>query len=399
MKFLTKNFSIKLVCLLAAAILWVYVVSTQSSIAKFPGAVKIKAINNQPGLVAVYDVKRVEIKVMTQSSNWKKLSADSFSAYIDLSGYDSGTHEVPVNVVSSVPDVQIVEKNPEKVLVTLEPLITKTVPVNKKIEGKAAPGMAVGSVVFLPELVEIKGAKTLVENTREVLAKINLNGEETDFTRKIPLILPDDNDDIEIVPSETEANISIVKGSDIKSVGVKVNTTGNPKEGYFVSNIKLEPSVLDATGPIEVLNELKYLETLPVDVSNASSSISTEAMVKLPNGVILQGQSFSKVKVEIAISPLEVYRDISTGNFQALGGSNFDISFFSPPAVTIKCFGPITILNGLKPSDVVINLNFSNKTKDQNNEINFDLSGDNILVPKGVSVMDITPKKIAVKVK
>jgi len=86
-KLLTKNLWIKLFCLLAAILLWVYVAAGQSAVGKFPGNIEIRAINVPSGLVAIFDNQSVEIKIMADSATWRKLSADSFTAYVDLTSY------------------------------------------------------------------------------------------------------------------------------------------------------------------------------------------------------------------------------------------------------------------------------------------------------------------------
>lgn len=398
-KFLTKNLSIKIICLAAAAILWIYVATAQNSVAKFPGSIKIKIFNTQTNLVAVYDVKNVEIKVMTDSANWRKLSAESFSAYVDLSSYSAGTYEVPISVVSSVSGVQIVEKKPDKILVSLEPVLSKEVPVFKKIEGNAAEGMTAGMVVFNPDKVIVHGAKSLVENIQEVTAKVVLNGESAKFSKKVSLSIPgmrEGDEAIEINPAEVDADISIIKGANIKSVGVKPSIKGTPKTNYFISDIVVNPSVVDITGSTNSISDIKFLETTTIDISNITDNISKDVLLKLPDGTSLSDSSASNVHVEIKISSIGVTREITISNFKYLN-SNFDISSVNPQEVIVKCFGSSALFDNLDKSAVSVLLNFNNKSPNTFGEIYFDLSPGDISVPAGIEVREVITKNITAR--
>ena len=400
-KLFTKNLGIKIICLVGAAILWIYVATAQNSVAKFPGSVKIKVFNTQTNLVAVYDVKEVEIKVMTDSANWQKLSAESFSAYVDLSSYKAGTYEVPINVVSSVSGVQIVEKKPDKILISLETVLDKEVPVVKKITGNAAEGMTAGTVLLSPDKATIRGAKSLVDNIQEVTAEVVLNGESADFTKKVPLSAVDSSNSgrtVEITPSEVEAKVFIVKGSNIKSVGVKPTIKGTPKTNYFISDIVVNPSVVDITGPSISIADIKSLETSSIDIAGAVDTISKDVLLKLPSGVSLSDSSISTVHVEIKISSISITRDITTSNFKYSNNSQ-EIASLSSGEVIIKCSGSSAVFDNLDKTAISVLLNFDKKTPNTFGEVYFDLSPSDITVPAGVEIITITTKNITAKMK
>ncbi len=400
-KFLTKNLAIKIICLVAAASLWIYVATAQNSVAKFPGSVKIKVFNTQTSLVAVYDVKEVEIKVMTDSANWRKLSAESFSAYVDLSSYTAGTYEVPINVVSSVSGVQVVEKKPDKILISLEPVLSKEVPILKKIEGNAAEGMTAGIVTFNPDKAVIRGAKSLVENIQEATAKVALSGESTSFSKKITLSISgveESDGAVEITPSEVTTEVSIIKGANIKSVGVKPSVKGSPKTNYFISDIVVNPNVVDVTGSTVSISDIKFLETTVVDIGNATADITKDVLLKLPSGVSLLDPSTSSVQVEIKISSISVTRDIVTSSFKHIN-NNLDVASINPGEVTIKCSGNLALFDNLDKSSVSVLLNFENKIPNTFGEIYFDLLPSDISVPSGMEIIGVTTKNITARIR
>lgn len=398
----TKNILIKIICLSAATFLWLYVALAQNNTAKLPGTIPIKAFNSRQSLIAVYDIKSVEIKITADSSNWKNLSADSFSAYVDLSGYSAGTFEVPVNVVSSVSGVQVIEKTPDKILVSLEPVTSKEVSISKKIEGSAADGMTVGSVIFSPTKVSIQGAKSAIENISEVIAPIQLNGESDDFERNVSLALPENKAGQSIVnisPPETLAQISIIKGSGVKTVGVKVNVTGNPQSSYYISDIKVTPSVVDIAGLSGIVSETKYLETASVDVSNITAALTKEVQLSLPDGVYLSGKASTSVQVEIKLAEANGIQEISTSNFNLLNANGSSIITSTPAEIKIRFTTTASLAGVIRPDDFRISLDLSKKNPTPNGSCTFDVTKDMISAPAGVLILEIIPSSLLIRTK
>src|SRR3989304_1312344 len=159
MKFITDNFWVKVLALLCAISLWVYVSASENQIAEFPGSIPIEAKNTPSGLAAIYDTNRVKIKIQAPFETFNRLNADNFEAYIDLAGFEKGTYDVEVRVNINVSNVTVIEKDPDKIIVRLEPVLTKTVPVSVKFEGEAASGFVPGEPQIAPEEVEASGAE------------------------------------------------------------------------------------------------------------------------------------------------------------------------------------------------------------------------------------------------
>jgi len=399
-KTLTKNLWIKIFCLFAATVLWIYIAAGQNTVGKYPGSIKIKAINTPSGLIAIYDVKTVDIKIMAEPSIWSKLSGDSFSAFVDLSSQQEGTYELPVNIVSSVAGVSVVEKSPEKIIVSLETIVTKEVPINKKVEGSAGEGLVAGNVDITPGAVTVRGPKSIVNNISEGSILVRLNGESDKFTKNFQVVAFDEQgeaiDNVEFDPAEVLATVAIVKASNNKTVGVRVKTSGVPKTGYYVSNISVAPSTIDITGPASLLSDLTYIETLPVDLTNQSSDLEKDVGLSIKNGLALQAGSPSKVHVKISFLRNEVTKEISA-TIEPTGLGAYKISTISPSEVKVLCTGPSDAIGGLESSDVVLTLDFSDK-RPSNGSINFNISPTSFKTPEGISVISAVPSSLAVTI-
>lgn len=394
---LTHNLTIKILCLTSSAFLWVYVAAGQNTVAKFPSSLTIKTMNIPAGLTAVYDTKVLEIKIMAEPSIWRKLSADSFSAFVDLSQASAGTIETPVNVISSVPGVQIVEKTPASILISLEPVVSKEVEINKKIEGSVGEGLAPGNISLEPEKVTIKGAKSLIDNIGEATAIIFLNGESESFKKSISVLAEDERGEaiknIEFSPSEVTAQVAVVRASNNKTVGIKVKTSGTAKSGYYIAGITVEPSVVDVIGPKAILDTVNYLETYSIDLAGASEEISREVNLNVADGLALQSGVSPKVRIKITFAEVPITRQFVV----AVGADNVDGSLkivsISPAEVSVLLSGGVDALGSIKSADIIGAIDLKGKSA---GIYSFNLSADNFKVPAAAVFSSALPSSVSI---
>lgn len=396
-KYLFENLAVKIICLFSATILWVYLAASQSTIARFPGNIPIIANNTPSGLVAIYDQKSVEIKVMAEPDAWQNLSIDSFSANIDLAGFTEGTFEVPVNVVSKNRGVTIVEKTPAKIIVTLEPLASKEVTVSSRLKGEASLGLVAGKISFNPNEVTIRGAKSIVESISEVYALIELTGEDTDFMRKISLFVDDEKTTgyIEITPNEVMADVAIIKGSNIRTAGIKPNISGKLKDNYQIEKISVNPTVVEITGTYENISTITQIETIKIDISGLESSFEKEVSLVLPSGIALLDSKFQKVLVKIDVVPITTSKDfvVSKFSYQNIDQSKIKSKNFKEISVTLK--GPITSINTIDQRLLEATFDFKNFSSFSGSGATFDITSKMLNLPGGVEVTLSDPKTVS----
>jgi len=399
-KKLIKNSGIKAFCLVAATVLWIYVSAGQNTIGKFPGNIRIKTMNIPSGFEAIYDIKSANIKIMAEPSVWNKLSADSFSAYVDLSSRAEGVYELPVVVTSSVPGVSIVGIDPDRIMVRLEPIISKEVDIRAKIEGAAGEGLIAGTITLDPAKTTIQGAKSVINGISEAIAVVRLDGEKDNFERTIILSAYDEDsvaiENIQFSPPEVKASIPIVKASNNKTVGIKVQITGSPKAGYYLSEISTNPNTIDIVGQPNVLSDINFIETSPLDIGGTDSVFEKDANLILKSGVSLQSGTSNKVKVKLTISKIEVSKEIEATIAPINLVTNYQISSINPSSVKVVCYGSADTINNLKSNDVVLSLDFSNRRFTENpTTVNFEIASANFKVPAGVTVGSFTPSFVS----
>jgi len=396
-RLITHNLGMKFVALFLASGLWIFVAASANNVAKFPGSIPVKTVNLSPNLVAIYDTKEVSIKLSADPTIWKQLSSDDFNAFIDLNGLSAGTYDLKVAVSANKPNIQVVEVNPDMVMVRIEPIEKKEVPIAAVISGQAADGLTTGNIDFTPDKVEISGPKSIVDTIGTVSAEIKLAGEAESFSRTVPLKILNDKGEVisgvTINPVETTVAVKIVKAGNNKTVGIKVLTTGFPASGYYISNIVCDPATIDVIGQDSALRQIQSIETLPIDISNQSETLAKSVALTLPSGISLQKDANQKVKVTISFSGSPITKEINaTINNQNMA-SGLKVSSLTPATIKVIVSGLSNILDPLSSSDVVLNLDLTGKTV---GTVGIDITKEMFKLPTGVSIVSFLPSSISV---
>lgn len=392
MKILTHNFWIKLFAVICATILWVYVSSSENKIADFPGSIPIEPKNIPSGLAPIYDQQRVKVKVQAPLEVWNRLNADTFEAYIDLTGLDKGTHEVEVKVVSKISNVLIIEKDPNKIIVRLEELLTKKVPVIVRFEGEVKKGFAPGEPEVIPKDVLISGAASLIEEVSEATAKVALTSSDEIIEKTVSVAVYDERGEkirsIDCTPKMVKVKVSIIPASETKTVGIKVKTKGRPKPNYFISKIETIPATVEISGSESSLKSILFIETKEIDIEGLDKDIEREVELIIPLGITLHQKT---VRVKLGVSQNTVEREI--GATLRTTGTSLTVVSISPSVIKVIVSGPIDIINSLTASDVSITFNLSGKSAGSHL---VNITKDMIMLPAGCVAMSWLPSAVMI---
>jgi len=398
-RFITNNFGAKLLAVFLAVGMWTFVAISNNNVVKFPGSVPVKAINTPAGHVAIFDTKEVNLKIATETGVLRQLSSENFSAFIDLNGQSSGIHDSKVIVNVNIPNIQIIEVDPETVVVRIEALIEKVVGINAVYSGQVIDGKTVGGVDFDTEEVKISGPKSQVDLITNVTAEIKLNGEADNFTQDVRLkALNDRNEEvseISIEPKNVNAKMRIVKAGNSKTVGIKIITQGMPASGYYVNSIITDPLTVDIIGQDVSLRQTQTIETQPIDITNKKSEMIKNVNLVLPSGISLQKDANPRVKVTIGFAQNQVSRELTaTINYQNLNPS-LRVNTLNPSSVKVIVVGQTEQINLLNSSEVVLNLDLTNKST---GTFGIDISKEMFKVPEGVIIASYLPSSVSINI-
>jgi YbbR domain-containing protein len=206
-----------------------------------------------------------------------------------------------------------------------------------------------------PSSVAVSGAASLVSQIDEVRAAMDISGATETIQRDVALVAVDENGEpvsgVTITPLDVNVTQPIFLQGGYRNVIVRVVTEGQPANGYKLTNITVSPlNVVVFSSDPQLVNDLPgYVETEPVDLTDAVDDIDTYVVINLPEGVTMVGDQF--VLVQVSIAAIEGSLTISLP-VNPIGLLPIQEAIISPDIVDVILSGPVPILDTLTPDDV-----------------------------------------------
>jgi YbbR domain-containing protein len=396
--FFTKDWPGKLASLIIATILWFVISLSQSTVTNYPGQLKINFTNLKDGLIAISNDDYVQIKINTKPVNLRDVKESDFKIQIDLDSLGEGTYEKNISVVSSNSNVQIVSVTPQKTTVRIEKKISKTVPVRVRLDGQVAEGLIASDAKTDPPEVAISGPESIINSITEVVAPIKLDGEKDDFVRTAQLFAYTaqgvEIKNILISSDSVKVSVIISSSGETKTVGIKVDTSGEIASGYWISSITTDPQVLTIIGSASKVAQTKYLETEAIDIGSLTQSKTFSSKISIPAGVTVQDKPQS-IKIVVNIDKVLATKSFDiTANFMNLP-SSLAITQSQPATVKVEITSDGKDVESLNSQDIKLNLDLSSATE-STTEIGIDSS--KFEIPSGYRISSISDSKITLKI-
>ena len=337
----------------------------------------------------------VNIKIRAPQDSWSRLRAGSFTASVDVSTASAGLREVDINVVCGDPRVRVLEMQPSRVSLRLEPVITRTVPVHVRALDEAPIGYTMMLPHSTPAQVTVTGAAPLAQSISEAYVEVRLDGSKVSFARSYQPILRDAQNrevkGVQMAPSSVEVEVPIDRLRNYKTVSLKAVITGTVAPGYWISGIVVQPSAVTFGGDPQVLESFGYVETGPVDVSGAITEVLKSVSIYIPPGTALDKKE--EVFVKVSVQPITgggiVRRSVSVRNVTV--GLTATVA---AATVDIRLDGPLPLIQSLKLTDIVATVDASGLFTGTYT-LPISVSG----IPTGTQVLGITPDRIGVSLK
>ena len=387
LRWLGRNFGTLLVSFLLAVLVWVSAVVTAdpNEECALPYTVSIEIVGKDPNMLIMDQSQdQVSFTFYAPRSVCQKLESDrsSVRAWVNLSGLGAGVHDVPVQDQISMSLVRKVRMDPETIQITLEVLETKEFTITLVVSGEPPLAYKAETPVVDPGKVSISGPASLVDKIKEARANLDISGATETIRKTVSIVPVDDVGKLVTGVTLTPSVVSITQTIDLlggyRNVIVKVVTTGQVASGYRLTNYFATPSsVIVFSSDPQLVNSLPgYIETKPVDLSNASDDFESLVELNLPEGVSVL--SDSKVLVQVSIAAIESSMTISlpveiTGLAPGLEAE------VAPSTVDVLLSGPVPELNKLQTSDV---------------RVKVDLTGFGAGVYQIIPVVDLLPTQV-----
>jgi YbbR domain-containing protein len=344
-----------------ALAVWVAAVTADDpdEVRQFPDPIPVEIIGQDPGLVITSDVpKQIELTLRAPRSVWDRLLSETneIKAILDLSGLSTGAHTLNIQIQIPTRPVRIVSATPQTATITLEPLATRSFPVDLSISGEPAIGYQAGDPSLEPSEVVISGPQSQVERVVRIRAPISLAGVRESIDQSISVQALDANNqivaDLGLNPTQVLVKLPVSQQGGYRDLAVKVVVNGQVASGYRLANISVFPPVVTvySADPTLVNSLPGVLETQPLDLENANDELTTRLAINLPEGVSLVGDQ--TVLVRVNISPIQSSLTLSNKTIEIEGLPESWFVQVAPENVDVILSGPLPLLDTLSPQEV-----------------------------------------------
>lgn len=355
--FIVHNWPLKVAAIGLATLLYGGLVLSQTT-ETFTRPVSI-GIENPPSDVFVLSnlgaVTR--IRYVAPADLGLRIDSDSFQAAVDLAGVEptGGPVSLDVTVEAVDPRVQVLDFEPRAIVVTLDRVGSKSVPIRAVI-GPVPSGLDVGDpVIEDAATATITGPQSVVANVTEVQARITIDGSGIDVNQLVELLPVDGAGEplapVDVEPAQVRVRVPVFTDRRSKTLPVTPNVVGTPAAGFEVASVEVNPPVISIEGDANDLAGLDRADTLPISVSGASSQVVQTVGFALPDGV--QALSADSVQVTVTLRPLTGTRTFEAG-LVLVGADSGLIYALSTNRVLVTIGGSIADLDRLSGVDIVL---------------------------------------------
>jgi YbbR domain-containing protein len=334
-----------------------------------PAPVILELLGQNPALVTVGEVPpSVRLTIRAPQSVWDQLNADpeSVRAILDLSGITAGQHRLVPQIQIDARPARVITVTPSTVLLTLEPLVSRSLILQTTLSGQPAVGYQSGDLGLAPQEVLISGPESRVSLVTRVRVVVNINGIRESIDQDYQVQALDENnavvEGVSINPAAVHVALPVVRQGGFRDMAVKVVVRGQVAPGYRLDSISVFPPVVTVySSNAELVSGLPgVVETQPLELNTASSNLNLRVSLVLPTGLSVVGEQ--TVLIQAGISPVQSSLTLSGQAVEITGLPNTLEAQISPATVDVILSGPIPILDTLRPQDIHVTVDVSNLT-------------------------------------
>ena len=287
---LKYNSKIKIISLLSAMVLWMYVMAIVDPeetklFENIPVTITNKNELNERDLV-IYPEQDLttNIYVTGKLSNLKKVTKDDINVYGQINNPLEGNNEIYLKVSTSQ-RVNYDFKNPV-MIVTLEKIISEDKSIKVDITGSGKNN--VDNIMLQDNIdkVSVSGPRSLVNKVKRVVGTVKVNGELNDFSQSIKLEPVDANgkvvEGIELEKDSVNVNITLLTQ---KTVPIILKLSDNSESGV---NYTMSQNTVTIKGKKDIVDSINDIETQPVKLSEILPGTSKDIYLQVPSGITIE---------------------------------------------------------------------------------------------------------------
>ncbi|MBQ3553458.1 MAG: hypothetical protein IJA08_02105 [Clostridia bacterium] len=304
-KKLQGDLALKIISVLIAIGLWLYIVQVQSpdverTIKGVPVVFTQKTLLEERNLAILNDNEQtIDVRLRGKRKYLMEANPENITVVADVSAINAtGTHMVYTNIILPYANLQILNQEPSALEIEVDHLATIEKEIEVRTQGKPADGFAVGTPTVNPKTVTIKGPKTLIDGVSAVVVEPDVSGKSTDIETILPLkIFGSNNKEIkssyltpDIEQAEVRCEILKTKLVSIQPILAGIGPLGSSDWRLDAGSIKQ----IMVAGPKDKIESIESIKTKPISIFDIRANGEVTAELNLPAGIqSLEGNTFT----------------------------------------------------------------------------------------------------------
>ena len=305
--------------IIASIALWIYVAYVENpdatvSISGIPiefTGTELLSDNNL--VVTNVDAETLTIRFKGKRNTITKLSDNNVKATVNLSDILNGhagmagiyqlSYSLEYDGVASANNIEVASANKGYVSVTVEKLVSVTVPVRGVYNGGVEKGYSAEAPVVSPETITVSGPQAVVAKISYAQATLERANLTKSVTEAVPLTVYDENgniiEDENLILSQDTATVTLSVLM-IKEVPLYVNAVYSASADEGNTKISINPKKITISGDPEILSEINQIVLGTIDFTSFASTATETFPINPPNDAVnVTGETTAEVTAEV----------------------------------------------------------------------------------------------------
>lgn len=385
---LNSNTKVKIISLLSAIALWMYVIAIVDPedtriIEDIPVTLTNTERMDAKDLVVYQDEPLTcSMYISGKLSNVKSITKDDIQVYGEISDPIEGKNVVYLK--ANMSDRVSHEFSSSTIIVNLEKKIYKDIPV--KIDVPKEYANTVESAVPEKESIEISGPREQVSRVSYLYGEINPEGKKDNYKENVKLTAID-KDGKEVEDIELGSKYVSVQVKMLSSKKVSINPVFNSDASGI--NYSFDENSIEIKGKSDKISEIESINTEEIDLEKLKNDGSLKVALNIPEGIISEKKDVTVFvnKESITEETININKsDIQLRNNQ----QNISISDFNLPDEIEVVVSRYENVNKLTAEDIELYIDLSNydeNTKEYKIEYSVNLDVESVEIKPDVAVL------------
>ncbi len=312
MKFYKTDWFLRIASLVAAIVIWFYVVYQENPmfsqwIPNIAIAQENLSQDFENGKLVIMSISTddADVKVSGRRRIVSSIDAASAQASVDMSKVtEAGTYNLPINVNFATDGVDVAQIRPNYCTVVVDRVVTEEREIEVTTKGSVAAEHALDDITINPSVIKLTGPQMSLSTVSSCSISVDLTNATEDIKGLYKIKLYDERGQ-EITNTSIIKNIeytdmycSVSAAKEIKvipSLSGEVNSNGQRVTAIC------EPETIMVKGKTATLDNIEEVYTEMIDITEIYESTQVEQRVLLPNGLFYFDEN-TTVNVKLSIT-------------------------------------------------------------------------------------------------